>query len=404
MNKRILIFTDNYPFGKSEPFLENELEFIRNSFERVSILPLQKGQDKTIRKYPEKIKIVNPAFNRVKNKTELLLKGLFNTSLIYILLREGLTSGVWKSWTKFRIWFTHFLLIRSLLSEIRSRDLLEFFNKFDILYFYWGLRWSQVIPFLPEELKPKIIVRFHGSDLYEHINNGYIPWRFHQLNKINNAISISNKGTQYIEEQYPFLKGRIYLSRIGTHDYGLNPYLKSDIFRIVSCSNLVAVKRVKLIAETLFYTKSRIEWIHFGDGPGKDEIEKIVNKLPENININLAGSVMHDELIDYYKTTSVDLFLNVSSSEGLPVSIMEAMSFGVPVIATDVGGTLELVSEENGILINKDFLPSELAIISDKLANNPDLIPLRKASRRKWEKNSMAKNLYPHFINHLISV
>jgi glycosyltransferase involved in cell wall biosynthesis len=83
---------------------------------------------------------------------------------------------------------------------------------------------------------------------------------------------------------------------------------------------------------------------------------------------------------------------------------MEAMSFGIPVIATDVGGTSELVSEENGLLINKNFTPSELANNITELACNPELIRLRNASRKKWENISMAEKLYPDLINHLLYI
>jgi glycosyltransferase involved in cell wall biosynthesis len=404
MNKSILIFTDNYPYDRSEPFLEPELKYIDQSFEKVSLFPFEKGRDKNMRKIPEKIEITSPVFNEIKNKKDLIIKGLFNTSILLSLFKEGINSGVWKSWTKFRIWFTYFLMIRSLLSEIRERDLISFFNKFDILYFYWGLRWSQVIPFLPEGLKSKIIVRFHGSDLYEHINSGYIPWRYQQLSRINYAIVISETGKKYLENQYPFLKGRVFISRIGTKDYGLNPYIKSDIIRIISCSNLVAVKRVGLIVMTLGFVKSGVEWIHFGDGNMKKEIEKLSAKLPDNIKWKLAGSANHEELMNYYRTTSADLFINVSSSEGVPVSVMEAMSFGIPVIATDVGGTSEIVSEKTGLLIDKDFSPSELAIKIEELANRPDLITLRRNVREQWENKSMADKVYPDFLNHLLSV
>jgi glycosyltransferase involved in cell wall biosynthesis len=295
-------------------------------------------------------------------------------------------------------------MIRSLLSEIRNRYLIQFFNEFDILYFYWGLRWSQIIPFLPEDLKPKIIVRFHGSDLYEHTNNGYIPWRYHQLLRIDSAIAISYSGKKYIEEQYPFLNGRIFISRIGTKDYGQNPFIKSDTIRIISCSNLVAVKRVGLIVTALGFLKKRVEWIHFGDGPQRKEIEKLLARLPDNINRNLAGAVKHEELMNYYKTMPADLFLNVSSSEGLPVSIMEAMSFGIPVIATDVGGTAEIVSDKTGLLIGKDFSPSELAVKIEELINRSDFIALRRSAREEWEQKSMADKVYPDFLNHLLYV
>jgi len=404
MNSRILIFTDNYPYGNSEPFLENEMEYIDRSFEKISIMPLEKGRDKNVRIIDEKTELVSPVFNEIKNKRELLIKGLLNTSLLFPLLKEGVNSGVWKSWTKFRIWLTHLLMIRSMLSDIRDRNLIQFFNEFDILYFYWGLRWSQVIPFLPEDLKPKIIIRFHGSDLYEHINKGYIPWRYQQLKRIINAIVISDTGKKYVEDHYPFLKRRILLFRIGTKDYGRNPYNKSDIIRIISCSNIVAVKRVGLIAETLMFVKQRIEWIHFGDGPLKKEIEKLVANLPENINWKLAGAIKHDELMSYYRAVSIDLFINVSSSEGVPVSVMEALSFGIPVAATNAGGTKEIVSGKNGLLIDKDFSPSELAPQIEELVKRSDFNLLRIAAREEWENKSMADKIYPGFISKLLSL
>ncbi len=56
------------------------------------------------------------------------------------------------------------------------------------------------------------------------------------------------------------------------------------------------------------------------------------------------GSI--DDLMLFFKENSVDLFINASITEGTPVSIMEAISCGIPIIATDVGGNPEIVSEK----------------------------------------------------------
>jgi colanic acid/amylovoran biosynthesis glycosyltransferase len=404
MNKSILIFTDNYPFGKSEPFLENELKYIDTSFERVSLFPFETGKDKSLRKVTEKIEVVKPLFNEVKNKSELITKGVFNTSVFYRLIKEGLKSKVWKSAKIFRIWATHFLVTRSILNEVKQRDLINFFNQFDVLYFYWGLRWSQVLPFLSPDVQAKIITRFHGSDLYEYTNNNYIPWRFDQLSGINRAIAISETGKKYIENQYPFMRDRIIVSRIGTNDYGLNPYVKSETIRLVSCSNLFPVKRVGLIVKTLALLKSPAAWIHFGDGPLIKEIKGLAKNLPAYIHAEMKGAVEHDELMDYFRSNSIDLFINVSSSEGVPVSVMEAMSFGIPVIATNAGGTSEIVSEKTGLLIDVDFSPEELARSIETFIKRDDLTDIRKASREEWENKSMAENVYPDFINQLLNI
>lgn len=404
MNNKILIFTDSYPFGKSEQFLENELSFLVKSFDTVTLFPLEKGKHGELRKTAEKIRILAPPYLSVKNKSELVLKGLFNQSIIIPLIKEGLKSRVWSSVMKFRNWFTHFLLIRHLLSVDRERKLTDLFNGYDLLYFYWGLRWSQIIPFLSDGIIPEIIVRFHGSDLYEETNNGYIPWRFKQIAGIDHVLTVSETGKKYFEKHYGELRNNIIISRIGTSDFGLNPYKKSDVIRIVSCSGLLPVKRVDLIAATLGFVKTRVEWVHFGDGPQRTRIEGLIALLPENISFRFAGAVTHEELMSFYKTVSVDLFINLSSSEGVPVSIMEAMSFGIPVIATDVGGTSEIVSEKNGLPVEKDFSPEELARKIILLSERDDYESLRKGSREEWSLKSNAETIYPQLINLLQNV
>jgi colanic acid/amylovoran biosynthesis glycosyltransferase len=404
MKNRILIFTHNYPYGKSEPFFETELNYLDQAFEKISLLPVEIGRDKKIRHYPEKIEILKPAFNDLKKKSELLIKGIFNTSIIHILVKNGNDSGVFKSVTRFRIWVTHLLLIRSLLKEIQNRDLISLFDKFDILYFYWGVGWSQILPFLPADLKAKIVVRFHGSDLYEYTNNGYIPWRHEQFGRIHKIITISEAGKKYAESNYPFIKEKILLSRIGTKDYGINTFVKSDTLRIVSCSNLVPVKRVDLIIKTLAFICTPVHWIHFGDGPEKESILKAAEELPGNIKAELKGVVSHDDLMNFFRSNTIDLFLNVSSSEGVPVSVMEAMSFGIPVIATNVGGTSEIVSDETGLLIDQGFSPEELSVSLLELTRRDDLQEIRAAARQKWEEKSMAEKIFPVFTEQLLSI
>jgi glycosyltransferase involved in cell wall biosynthesis len=200
------------------------------------------------------------------------------------------------------------------------------------------------------------------------------------------------------------MKGKVIVSRLGTEDHGINPYLKVDTIEIVSCSNLVAVKRVELIVRSLELLKMPVNWIHFGDGPKRKEIEKLIKGLPINIHTELPGVIKHEELMNYYTTNSVDVFLNVSSSEGIPVSIMEAMSFGIPVIATDVGGTSEILNEKTGVLLDADFSPDELAARIEELIKRPDYNQIRKYAREKWEDEIMAEKVYTEFISHLLSI
>ena len=96
--------------------------------------------------------------------------------------------------------------------------------------------------------------------------------------------------------------------------------------------------------------------------------------------------------------------MNVSISEGLPVSIMEAISLGIPVIATDVGGVKEIVNEVTGILIKTDIKKAQLSNILDGINTTYDLLPNdRKGIRNFWVENFNAKKNYYEFCKMLIN-
>lgn len=404
MNSTILIFTDRFPYGRSETFFSPEIEFISRSFSGTVIVPFETGPSTAIRSLPENIQVIKPPFRNSKNKAEVIIKGFFNTSPVIPFLKEGKVSGAWKSAEKMRIWITHFLVIRRLISKIRSDKFMQLLKSSRIIYFYWGLRWSQVIPFLPNDFKLPVAVRFHGSDLYEHLNGDYIPWRMQQINRINSYIAVSEAGRKYLLTKYGIPHEKIFLCRIGTFGCGLNPYKKTEIIRIISCSNIVPVKRVELIAAELAWLKIKAEWIHFGDGPLKKKALQSASLLPEDISWRLAGEINHDELFNFYREVSVDLFINVSSSEGVPVSVMEALSFGIPVIATNAGGTSEIVSSLNGMILPVDFAPGSLAKAIEKLTGSNGYMQLRAYARKIWEEKCNAGNLYPEFMNHLLNL
>ena len=90
----------------------------------------------------------------------------------------------------------------------------------------------------------------------------------------------------------------------------------------------------------------------------RDIINYCKKNFPKNIRAEFKGRVLNKEVLKFYIDEVPDLFINLSSSEGIPMSIMEAMSCSIPVIATNVGGTSEIVNNENGYLIeyNEDDL------------------------------------------------
>ncbi len=71
-------------------------------------------------------------------------------------------------------------------------------------------------------------------------------------------------------------------------------------------------------------------------------------RCPDNLAVTLAGHTANTDVLRYYDTHRIDAFVNLSTTEGVPVSIMEAIARDIPIVATRVGGTPEIVGEEHG--------------------------------------------------------
>ena len=103
-----------------------------------------------------------------------------------------------------------------------------------------------------------------------------------------------------------------------------------------------------------------------------------------------------------YSKVPYHVFLNVSISEGIPVSIMEALSFGIPTIATNVGGTKEIVFDKrNGFLLPVDFELTQLVDYIMDIYNDVSSSKclFRHEARKSWRENYSADVNYPHFLS-----
>jgi len=120
----------------------------------------------------------------------------------------------------------------------------------------------------------------------------------------------------------------------------------------------------------------------YGEGPLEKRINRKIKEKKLEDYIKMLGMIQNDRLLEMYGNRKIDFVVLPSLSEGIPVSLMEAMAYEIPVIATDVGGVRELV-ENNGILI-REKNPKQLADAIEKLLRNKKLrAELGKKGKRK---------------------
>ena len=174
--------------------------------------------------------------------------------------------------------------------------------------------------------------------------------------------------------------------------------VQSGIFNICTCSRTIPLKRLDVLISALEnWNQGKIRWTHMGDGPLLEELKQkaqaAMTKNP-HVEIDFKGFVPNNEVEHYYATYPVDLFINLSNIEGLPISIMEAVSYGIPIIATDVGGTKEIVTKEFGVLLPQNITPKMVitSILDFYLKPLAEQQQMRVSAFNFWKKNFNAAN------------
>lgn len=405
MKQRLILITAGFPYGSAETFLESEITYLAKGFKEIIIL-CPEPRDSRLRSLPnncsvsfytkeltqiDKLKALLGLFNKttwkeikiIRKTYQLKLsKGIISTLLISLYQAQRVAQ----------------LCQEKILKPSESKT-----NT--IFYSYWCDDTALALALLKKD-NPKIkcVSRAHGWDVYFGVHSiNYLPFR-HLINEDINAIyPISDKGKQEIEEVWKIQDtSKVKVSRLGVEKQEIAPLNKSQTFTLVSCSNMIPLKRVHLIAEAVMAYLEPIEWIHFGDGSEFESIQQYCEKKQQNFHsIAFRGRVPNAEVIDFYQKNWVDAFINTSSSEGVPVSIMEAMSFGIPCIATDVGGNSEIVNNENGILLTSDPSLNDIQKAIKSVLNNHSK---SEAAYQTWKEKYNAEKNYKEFVEELILI
>jgi glycosyltransferase involved in cell wall biosynthesis len=404
-NHTLIVLTDSFPYGLKETFLENEVPFLAEAFDVVHLFPLH-GEG-SFRPQASNVVVHSPflSFNP-KNQKRLFMAGLFNRSPLGFALKEWIAKSVYKHPLQWRVWAAALLVFRaSVANQKRMAELRALLSEHTVVYSYWGDKLALLIPELKIEHESfKSVVRFHRTDLYEAFKGGYIPFRSILLPKVDHAVFISNDGKRYLETKYRSLIRHSHLFRLGVADHGVNPANAAQMFHLVSCSYMVPVKRIPLLMDALKLLHLPVRWTHIGSGPLYQSILKNAASLPDYIQTEWLGEKSNSEVLAYYAATPVDLFINVSESEGVPVSIMEALSFGIPVMATNAGGTGEIVDEQVGALLPVDISSSDLAKAIRQFMEQPDKTTLRLNARKRWQERCDAESNFRAFATFLLTV
>lgn len=397
--KTLYLFPIQFPYTRfGECFLEEELKYTAKCFDKVVIVPLRKEvqQQKPL---PENCIVEEPL---MQHKFFLVLKSIFNVSVFCKMLSDFFKEKVFFDRVKFAVWLKGYLESNVIMNSKVVRKIGRSIQPNDVCYFYWG-KWSNIIAAYWKG-RCHFVSRFHGTgDMWEDIYHEYFPIRKKVLEALDKAVFISQRGEKYFQAKYPGCK-TLY-SPLGSVSVSVPAKINDGVIRVVSCSTIISLKRVDLIFKALNLLENlQIEWTHIGGAVvGDDSLFKALEQeisanKKKHLKVNLVGSLSHENVMHYYVEHPFDVFMNMSTSEGVPVSIMEALSCDIAVVATNVGGTCEVVTPETGVLVSSNPTPQEIAD-AVKICINTKYAP-----RKYWESHFSAEVNYEKFAQFLSSL
>jgi teichuronic acid biosynthesis glycosyltransferase TuaC len=153
-------------------------------------------------------------------------------------------------------------------------------------------------------------------------------------------------------------------------------------FALASVGNLIPTKGHQLVMEALRELPDA-ELLIAGRGPHEHNFRSLAVRLGVADRVKFLGVLPQAELRGLL--SAVDALVLASEREGWPNVLLEAMACGTPVVASDVGGVREIISEESGGVLMDGQDPREVARSVSRLRKN---LPERSLTRTYAEKFS----------------
>lgn len=394
MKKKLYLITTDFPYGQSEAsFILPELPYLQEKFDITIISTSLKTEQTTM--LPDDIKVIH--YERKATVLQKLWDSVcyFGCRDSYLELWDMLRTGkIRKGFIESVLFFEEARRFRRYLKREHVIDTKEPVVIYTYWFTYYCLTLAQMYG---ETANVKLVTRAHRFDLYDEGYRGNRqPFKRQMDKKFDNIVFIAEHGRQYYMEKYgdKAACGKYKLFRLGVKPTGqtvIKPDRDKRPFLLASCANVLPRKRIELIVEALARIDDiEMKWVHFGDGIGFEELRKqCVQKLKPltNIEYELMGHVSGDAVMHFYENNYVDAFITTTASEGCPVSVQEAMAYGIPVIGTAVA-EIPFMIKGNGFLLHENPEVEEIVHAIRMIASmdEDEAVKMRQRSFSLWKQ------------------
>lgn len=353
---KILIISHGYPTKREPQFgcFERDQAFaLKKEGHEVSILYI----DGRFRSYSRKIGITHIKDNGIN------VYGIYWLPLVFVdIFSHDLTSKI------------KFIMLDKVFKHMLKIEGLP-----DIIYAHFQFNIA-----IATFLKEKYCLPLVGMEHWSVLNKKELPIYIKKqgqlaYKKADKIIAVSNSLQNKIYEHYQHHS--IVVHNMVGEDFFNIPIIdarKRDKIVLISTGSLITRKGYDVLIKALSKIASQLgnwELRLIGDGPERGNLQQMIEAYHLKNNIQLLGRKNKQEITSLLQES--DFFVFPSRMENFSVAVLEALSIGLPVVATICGGIKECIDDKNGILVPVDDV--------DTLANG--ILKMNKNLRRYNRKD-----------------
>ncbi|HZY99330.1 MAG TPA: glycosyltransferase [Candidatus Baltobacteraceae bacterium] len=361
--KRLVVVTSRFPFGTQEGYLGTELAELTKHFQQIAVVPVRPP--------------AGPARHPVPPGVEVLAWPLVDLTLLARAVRAlrhpaalRAVAAVFLSRDRGRLKNASVIVKALALADWAAE------SRFNHIHAYWISTPATVAMIAGEATNIPWSATAHRWDIYE--RNAFDV----KERSVAFVRAISARGASDLKKRMPRLDGRVMELRLGTvvpPAVNERPRPAGE-FRIACPAALVPVKGHDVLLAAVSVLRSRgipVRCTLCGAGPLHDRLRETARTLGIAGAVDFAGFVPQERLHEWYRDRHFSAIVLASRCngetmmEGVPSALLEAMAFGVPVVATDSGSVGELVDDGCGRLVRADDAAA-LAAALEEVYKNPD--------------------------------
>ncbi|MDF2953379.1 MAG: Glycosyltransferase involved in cell wall bisynthesis [Thermodesulfobacterium sp.] len=271
----------------------------------------------------------------------------------------------------------------------------EIINEYDIIHLHHPDPMANLALFLSKPKRKRIIVHWHSDIIRQRFSlKFYKPLLIWMLKHADVIIATSPKYIEESEQLSAFREKCVAIPRgIRKGNLYSNPKAVSNLREkykgkkiIFSIGRFIAYKGFEYLIESAKYLPSDYIILIGGNGPLRSKYEKIIQKYDLFNKVKLLGRLPQNMLANYYDACDVFCLPSISKNEAFGLVMVEAMSFGKPVVATNIKGSGVSWVNQDGItgLNVEPKNPKALAQAIEFICNNREVY-------KKFSENALKR-------------